>query len=195
MRLTVPELLFIPGLLAYVVIRGVYETRAKHWSAVTRRVAARDQLLIPLVGIGGIILPILYLSTEWLSFANYRTPQLLSWIGVGAMLTALFLFWRSHADLGTNWSRTLEMRERHELVTRGVYRFVRHPMYAAIWVFSLAQGLILQNWLAGCAAVVAFGSMYFLRVNREEQMMRDEFGDAYAEYCKHTGRVIPRIRR
>jgi protein-S-isoprenylcysteine O-methyltransferase Ste14 len=42
------------------------------------------------------------------------------------MTLAVWLFWRSHADLGRNWSPSLELREGHELVTEGVYRYVRH---------------------------------------------------------------------
>ncbi len=50
------------------------------------------------------------------------------------MVAALWLFWRSHADLGRNWSQAFELRKGHELITHGVYRVVRHPMYAAIWL-------------------------------------------------------------
>ena len=45
----------------------------------------------------------------------------------------------AHADLGLNWSITLEMRKGHELIVHGVYRRIRHPMYAAIFLFAVAQ--------------------------------------------------------
>jgi protein-S-isoprenylcysteine O-methyltransferase Ste14 len=54
-----------------------------------------------------------------------------------------------------------------------VYGTIRHPMYASIWLFGLAQGLLLENWLAGWAAVATFAPMYFLRTPREEPMMRE----------------------
>jgi protein-S-isoprenylcysteine O-methyltransferase Ste14 len=108
------------------------------------------------------------------------------------MIASLWLFWRSHSDLGQNWSVSLELREGHEMVTRGVYRLIRHPMYAAIWIWALAQGLMLQNWLAGWSVVPAFAAMYLLRVPREEQMMLEQFGDEYRAYTQRTGRVVPR---
>jgi len=110
------------------------------------------------------------------------------------MLAALWLFWRSHADLGRNWSYTLEVRKGHELITRGVYRTIRHPMYASIWLWCLAQGLLLSNWLAGWYALAAFAAMYFIRVPREEAMMREIFGQEYLDYMQRTGRILPRLR-
>jgi len=89
------------------------------------------------------------------------------------MGTALWLFWRSHVDLDLNWSMALELRLGHQLVRHGVYRSIRHPMYAAIWLFSICQGMLLQNWLAGWSALASFALMYFTRTPREEAMMAD----------------------
>jgi protein-S-isoprenylcysteine O-methyltransferase Ste14 len=56
------------------------------------------------------------------------------------MVAALLLSYRSHADLGQNWSVTLELRAGHQLIRHGVYRSIRHPMYASIRLWCLAQG-------------------------------------------------------
>jgi protein-S-isoprenylcysteine O-methyltransferase Ste14 len=61
----------------------------------------------------------------------------------------LWLFAKSHADLGTNWSLTLEVREKHQLVTHGIYRALRHPMYSALLLYSLGQALVVPNWIVG----------------------------------------------
>jgi protein-S-isoprenylcysteine O-methyltransferase Ste14 len=87
----------------------------------------------------------------------------------------------------------LEIRQGHVLVTGGVYRFVRHPMYASIWLFAIAQGLLLGNWLAGWSGVVTFAPLYIIRTPREERMMRDFFGDEYGVYMRRTGRLLPRL--
>ena len=78
------------------------------------------------------------------------------------------------------------------MIQHGVYKRIRHPMYAAILLFSIAQALILENWLAGWSVVGACGLMYVLRTPREEQMMRDYFGREYEQYTAKTGRLIPR---
>jgi protein-S-isoprenylcysteine O-methyltransferase Ste14 len=190
------NVVFLAGFLAYATIRGVYESRTKGVERVDTRMAdARDRALVGAMVVGGLVLPVLYLATPWLDFADYRLPAALPWLGAAVMAIALWLFWRSHADLGLNWSPTLAIRKDHELVTHGVYRHLRHPMYAAIWLFSLAQGLLLQNWLAGWSAVAAFALMYFARVPREERLMQEAFGDEYARYALRTGRVFPRLKQ
>ena len=68
-------------------------------------------------------------------------------------------------------------------------------MYAAIWLFSIAQASLLNNWLAGWAVVFAFALMYVLRTPVEEQMMRDQFGKDYEDYMAETGRIFPLVMR
>jgi protein-S-isoprenylcysteine O-methyltransferase Ste14 len=63
------------------------------------------------------------------------------------------------------------------------------------YLFSIAQGLLLNNWLAGWAVVFAFAVMYILRTPQEEKMMIDHFGSAYTEYMTETGRLFPRLRQ
>ncbi|MEM0950432.1 MAG: protein-S-isoprenylcysteine O-methyltransferase [Pseudomonadota bacterium] len=140
-----------------------------------------------------MILPILALLTGVFRFADYTLPDWLTALGVLAYLGALYLFWRSHADLGRNWSVTLEVREGHTLVSSGVYSRIRHPMYTAIWLFVLIQPLLLHNWIAGPPAILFFAALYLLRIPREEAMMREQFGAAYEEYMKRTKRIIPGV--
>ena len=64
-------------------------------------------------------------------------------------------------------------------------------MYAAFFLWALAQALLLPNWIAGPAGLVGFGTLFFLRVGREERMMEATFGDAYRAYAAHTWRVVP----
>ena len=114
-------------------------------------------------------------------------------VGTACMALGLWLFYRSHADLGTNWSITLEVREGHRLVTEGVYRRVRHPMYAALLLFSAGQALVLPNWVAGPAYLVAFAILLAFRLGPEERMMAAEFGGEYGAYQARTKRLLPGV--
>lgn len=141
-----------------------------------------------------MVLPLVHLATDVLAFADYALPARATWIGVLAQIPFLWLFWRSHADLGRNWSPGLEVRDDHELVTTGVYGRVRHPMYAAILIAVLAQPLLIHNWIAGLLVVPAFAAMWFLRVPHEEALMRKRFGEAWDAYCIRAGRLFPKSR-
>lgn len=182
---------FLAGFVVYVWTRGVFEKRTKHNKRDTQFRFPGDTALLSFVFVGTVGLPLLYLAAPVFSFADYHLPVWEPWMGVAVMLFALWLFWRSHVDLGLNWSMHLEVRRGHELVTKGVYARVRHPMYAAIWAFSLAQGLLLSNWLAGWSAVACFAPIYFVRTPKEERFMREVFGPAYDAYRQRTGRLFP----
>jgi len=187
------NLVFVCGFVCYVIIRHVFEKRAKVKKSISSRSGLLEKLLIATLSLGIFFLPVLYLFTGILAFADYRANNYVQWCGGVVMLLSLWLFWRSHVDLGPNFSMTLEIKEDHELVTNGVYRYVRHPMYASIWLWAAAQAMLLQNWVAGLAALITFAPMYFARIPREEAMMADTFQEEYNEYKSHTGRVFPRF--
>jgi protein-S-isoprenylcysteine O-methyltransferase Ste14 len=146
-------------------------------------------LAISLTGLG--IVPLIYVAAHVPRFADYPLIPALSYLGIAAELACLWLFYRSHRDLGYNWSVSLDLRERHTLVTSGVYALVRHPMYAGFWLMALGQALLLPNWVAGPAGLVGFGVLFFGRVAREEAMMMKAFGDEYRAYMRRTARVVP----
>jgi protein-S-isoprenylcysteine O-methyltransferase Ste14 len=193
MRIQPWNIVFLIGFIAYVVIRGIYGSRAKSNEKAVSRADGLDRAVMVIVFMGCLLLPVVYLFTPWLAFADYHLPAFVPWFGAAVMLVALWLFWRSHADLGQNWSVTLELRKGHQLVKHGVYRSIRHPMYASILLFGLGQGLLLQNWLAGWSAFLTFALMYFVRTPREEHMMCEFFGQEYRDYMRRTGRVFPLI--
>jgi protein-S-isoprenylcysteine O-methyltransferase Ste14 len=187
------NIVYLVGYVIFFWTRGVFGQRTKAEKKVLRQVDVLEKFLLMAMTPPTLVLPFLYLFTPLLSFADYRLPPFVPWIGVATLAASLWLFWRSHADLGRNWSVSLELRESHTLVEHGVYRHVRHPMYASIWLWAFAQGMLLENWLAGWSVVPAFAAMYFLRTPREERMMYEKFGEEYRRYMRRTGRLLPRF--
>jgi protein-S-isoprenylcysteine O-methyltransferase Ste14 len=105
------DLVFLVGFVVYVIIRGVFEQRTKGNVKLVSRRDARELTLMVVLGVGTMLLPVLYLFTPWLGFADYRLAAWAPWCGTVLMSAALWLFWRSHADLGENWSIALECAE------------------------------------------------------------------------------------
>jgi protein-S-isoprenylcysteine O-methyltransferase Ste14 len=126
-----------------------------------------------------------------LAFAEFALRPVPWGAGVGLLALGLWLFHRSHADLGRNWSITLEIRQDHRLVTEGVYRRVRHPMYASLLLQSIGQALVIPNWVAGPAYLVVFTILVASRLRREERMMRRQFEAAWDAYAARTKRLVP----
>jgi protein-S-isoprenylcysteine O-methyltransferase Ste14 len=183
--------------LAFGIVWFIMRLRPQRRSRKTAvRYSARDARELALLGVslsGLGIVPGVYLATPILRFADYSFLPLQGYLGIAAYLAALWLVYRTHRELGRNWSVSLDLRECHTLVTTGVYAHLRHPMYAGFWLMALAQVLMLPNWVAGPAGLVGFGVLFFGRVRREEEMMIAAFGDEYRAYMRRTARVVPWI--
>jgi protein-S-isoprenylcysteine O-methyltransferase Ste14 len=190
--------LYFVGLLVQIIVRVPYDRQRRRIPKTDQRISDAEYALLVVLLLGSLALPTIYSLTPWLRFADYRwsreTKARGGWVGAALLGVALWLFWRSHHDLGKNWSPTLEIGERQMLITEGIYRKIRHPMYASQFVWSAAQALLLQNWVAGLSGIASLLPLYLLRTPREERMMLDHFGDDYRAYMGRTGRVLPKFR-
>lgn len=187
------RLLFCLIPVGWYVIRVPHARRSRRTPVAS---GARDWresalLLVSLTGLG--IVPLAYAATAFGGLGERTFVPWLAWLGVASGALSLVCFRLTHKALGRNWSVSLELREGHRLVQDGIYRHVRHPMYSAFWLWALAQALLLPNWIAGLSGLVGFGTLYALRVGREERLMSGQFGDEYRDYAARTARLIPWI--
>lgn len=181
------------GCVAYFVIRYPYQRRARKAPVTQRLHPMREKALMAISYCGLFVIPLIYVLTEQPACASYPFHPVQAWLGTLVLIAAMALLYRTHRDLGRVWSITLEIRDRHTLVTRGIYRRLRHPMYSAFWLWAISQALLLPNWIAGLSGLVGFGTLFFARVGREERMMLETFGEEYRAYMARTHRVIPGI--
>jgi protein-S-isoprenylcysteine O-methyltransferase Ste14 len=185
--------IYFAAIVIEMIVRAPLNQKRRQEKMTERRVTSQEKILLGLLFLGMFFVPIAYAATDWLDFANYSLPAWAGWLGVLLLAGAVFVFWRAHADLGLNWSPTLEIREKHELITQGIYGVIRHPMYASQWLWVIAQPLLLQNWIAGFLNLLIFIPFYFLRVRAEEKLMVEQFGEKYRSYMQKVGGVIPRL--
>src|SRR5215471_18845921 len=182
-------------LVATVVMIAIRAPHGQRCRQVKVAKSHKTRLEVGLLALAwiGFFIPLILIASPAFSFGEYPLRAAPFVAGVICFVFGLWLFYRAHADLGTNWSLTLELREHHQLITRGVYRQIRHPMYSALALYSLAHALVIPNWVAGPSNMIAFAILLALRVEAEERMMRDEFGDQYAAYAARTKRLIPGV--
>lgn len=190
---TLAKIAFVLLAVGWYIIRFPYARRSRRTPIARSARGPRETalLVVSLTGLG--LLPLFYVATGFPQFAGYPFRPVQAWLGVLVALASLAMFRLTHRALRHNWSVSLEVRERHTLVTEGVYGRVRHPMYTAFWLWAVAQALLLPNWVVGLAGLVGFGILFFGRVGREERMMLENFGDEYRAYMARTYRVIPGI--
>jgi protein-S-isoprenylcysteine O-methyltransferase Ste14 len=178
--------------IAMIVIRAPHGQRSRKVKVTEDRKGPLETFLLALAVLGFLI-PLLWIVSPLLAFADYPLHPVPLAIGTILLVVGLWLFHRSHADLGTNWSITLQVRETHSLVSQGVYRCIRHPMYSALFLYSFGQLLTLPNWIAGPSYLVPFALLFLLRVGAEERMMLDRFGADYRAYMARTKRIVPGV--
>lgn len=138
-------------------------------------------------------IPLIYVFSPILDFADRGFQMAAYGGGIFLGLASVAVFVAAHRSLGRNWSHTLQVKSDQQLITSGVYRLVRHPVYSALLLYALAQVLLLPNWIASASYLVGFGLLYVTRVANEERMMQEAFGKPYADYMARTPRVIPNV--
>lgn len=185
--------LFVVMFVGTFIVRMPYAQARRKVSTVKAQFDLTEKAGLFLAFMGGLIFPLAYLFTPLLDFADYQVPPACGVAGGLLIPPSMWLFWRSHKDLGEQWSAKLEFRDGHQLITQGVYRNIRHPMYTAVFLMCLAQLLLMGNWLAGPSYLVGFGILYLTRVHREEAFMISQFGDDYQAYMRRTHRLVPRM--
>lgn len=140
------------------------------------------------------LLTLYVISPHWMTWFMLSFPTWSRWIGVGlGILSLLLLVWVQHT-LGKYWSTDLQLRKQHTLITSGPYRWVRHPMYTAIFTLLIAFSLVSANWLIVLPCIVGIIVVY-ARIGKEETMMIKQFSGEYRDYMKRTGRLLPRLTR
>ena len=180
-------------LIAYVFFSAVYfaiKVQSLNVPVAKSRIGVLE-ILVMIISVPGFGLPILWLATLHLAFADYYGHLLPLTAGGLCYALALWLLSRVALNLGKFWSATLQLKENHQLVTKGVYRRIRHPMYLSFLTFSAGNALALPNYIAGPAMMVAILVLIAFRVGPEERMLLEEFGEEYEEYRKRSYRLIP----
>ena len=180
-------------LIAISTVRKVHVHKAGQRASL-KGIPIPEATLMVLWGLAAGVLPLFYMFSPWLDFADFPSeiPQALRVVGVALFVFAIWLLHRSHADLGKHWSATVEFKDDHVLVTEGAYERIRHPMYAAHVLWGMAQVLLFPNFIVGPLALILIFGIMALRIPREERAMIEKFGDAYRQYMERTGCILPK---
>lgn len=120
--------------------------------------------------------------------------MVLMMIGSLILILGCFVNIRGRFDLGKNWANQIKIYHDHTIISRGMYRHVRHPLYASIiWMFFGAS-LIYLNAFAFLSNLLIFIPCMYHRAKQEEILLSNEFED-YTYYQKQVGMFLPKPRK
>jgi protein-S-isoprenylcysteine O-methyltransferase Ste14 len=132
------------------------------------------------------------INPERMAWSAVPLPDGLRWSGVAVLgVAAALLLWTLHS-LGPNLTDTVVTRQAHTLVTRGPYRWVRHPFYDSAGLMVLGVALMAANWFLMLGGLV-FMILIVIRTRTEEDKLLARFGDSYRTYMMQTGRFLPHV--
>jgi protein-S-isoprenylcysteine O-methyltransferase Ste14 len=153
------------------------------WLAITLRLAG---LLLWATTILYLIWP------EAIAVAQIALPNWLRWSGGVFGVAGILLMYWTLTNLGKNLTDTVATRHDATLVTRGPYRWIRHPFYVTAALLMLAAALLSANLLIAVSGLMVI-VLLVLRTPKEEQKLVDKFGDDYRRYIVSTGRFLPKF--
>ena len=111
---------------------------------------------------------------------------------IGVVLVAaglLFACWARYV-LGRNWSGVVTVKQDHELIRSGPYRYVRHPIYTGLLLAFAGSALARDQWRGVLAVVIVYLALW-RKYRLEERWMEQTFGEAYRRFREETPALIP----
>ncbi len=147
---------------------------------------AAPLLLIPLIAF--------VINPAWLAWSRCPVWPGVRWLGAALALAGLAGALWTFSSLAENLSRKLGIRAHGRLITSGPYRFVRHPLYSSGLLMCAGVALVLASWLAMVGVGIAAAAIRS-RIPAEEAVLREHYGDAYRDYERRSGALMPRWGR
>jgi len=114
------------------------------------------------------------------------------WLGAAITVAGLLFAVWARVHLGRNWSRSVTIKQDHELITSGPYAVVRHPIYTGILTGFLGMAIAISQ-VRGFIVFVLIFLAFWIKLRMEEQWMRSQFGETYATYAHQTAALVPHL--
>jgi protein-S-isoprenylcysteine O-methyltransferase Ste14 len=182
------RLLLVVLTFIYFIVQMVFNRRFPPEETVTSVSLRRE---IPFLFLT-ILWPVATILFEFKDFANGNIPALIRYFGMLVYIMGIFLFTWANIVLGKNLSVDLQIRKGHQLIERGPYRRMRHPIYIAWLVCGLGIALMSANWLITLLYFIPVIARILIRLHPEELMLSRHFGAKYDAFRKHTGSLFPK---
>ena len=122
---------------------------------------------------------------------DWRAQYFVAAITVLLVLASLLFVAAAVHMLGKQWSLQARVLEHHELIRRGPYRIVRHPIYTGMFGMLISSSLVRGHWVGLVIASVVYYLGTMMRIRNEEKLLREQFGDEYDDYARQVPAFIP----
>jgi protein-S-isoprenylcysteine O-methyltransferase Ste14 len=150
----------------------------------------RQHLTITLLQLVSILIVIIAPYCDRRCIAIVGDGDAVRSLGLAMYCSGFLAMHFSQRYLGKQFSLEVSLQQDHALITDGPYRYLRHPRYLGIIVFSSGISLVFRSWIGFAAALAAIPVLLW-RIRDEESLLRQEFGQAWEAYCSRSWRLVP----
>jgi protein-S-isoprenylcysteine O-methyltransferase Ste14 len=180
---------FFPAVwAAYVIYWQIAAAGAKANARIESVGSRVFRTVLLLVGVLLMCWP--WIPVTWLYRRFLPMTAEMFWVGAAVTVAGLLFCVWARVTLGRNWSRSVTIKQGHELITAGPYALVRHPIYTGLLTGFAGTAIALGELRGVVAFVLIFASLWY-KLRLEERWMRTAFGEVYADYSRHTKALIP----
>jgi protein-S-isoprenylcysteine O-methyltransferase Ste14 len=144
------------------------------------------------IALGYVFVRVGFLHGPWMNRLLWQRTLLTGLLGDAMALAGLAVMLWARVTLGRNWSGGVVLKEDHELVTSGPYRFVRHPIYSGLLLLLLGWA-VWRGRTVGFVGLAVLLVLFWIKARAEEQLMIQHFGDAYRSYKARVKALIPYV--
>jgi protein-S-isoprenylcysteine O-methyltransferase Ste14 len=171
--------------LIYWQIKAVHTKNTRRLEPAVSRILRAITFLVAIVLVSTTRLPV-----RWLYRPLWRQGLWPFWLGAALTVGGLLFAVWAREHLGRNWSRSVSIKQDHELITSGPYSVLRHPIYTGILAGFLGLAIAISE-VRGFLAFVLIFLVLWVKLSIEEQWMRSQFGETYTTYVRRTAALVP----
>ena len=178
---------------AWILFLVYWQIKAANTKTTQRLEPAASRILR--VAVFLIVLTLLSttrIPAPWLYLQLWPVGLWPFWLGAAVTVAGLLFAVWAREHLGRNWSRSVTIKEDHELITSGPYAVVRHPIYTGILAGFLGMAIAISE-VRGFVVFVLVFFVLRIKLRMEEQWMRSQFGETYDAYADQTAALVPYV--
>jgi protein-S-isoprenylcysteine O-methyltransferase Ste14 len=177
--------------VVWIVFLLYWQIKAADTKATERLEPASSRILRIFIFVIAIaLLSVPHIPLRWLYVQLWPQGYWPFWLGAAVTVAGLLFAVWARVHLGRNWSRSVTIKQGHELITTGPYAVVRHPIYTGILAGFLGTAIAISQ-VRGFIVVGLIFVVFWLKLRMEEAWMRSQFGETYATYARKTAALVP----
>jgi len=184
------------------ILKWMWVGLAMYWLVAargTRNTEVSESVWFRVLRLGILSVTFVFLLSPWLRvgwLGRRFVPESAVARGAGLTLTAaglLLCVW-ARRTLGDYWSDKVALKVDHQLIRRGPYAHLRHPIYSGVLLAVAGTAVAIGEW-RGLVALALLGANYFVKAKREDRILASRFGERFTEYKRQAGFLLPKWER